>query len=424
MGYSTRVDYSKLVPPDTFIGRYMASMDKMETAYAYDFWTAVWALSVAVGRNVIVDRPRAPVYLNWYVLLVADSGITRKSTAVRRALRLVRVVLDEKTELIETKITPEALETRLHAATAEHGRANCVFCVSELVTAIGREHYAIQMPALLTDLYDCPALRTGGGTLVRGATYIREVYMSFLSASTPAWLIRAVNPDIIEGGFTSRCVFIVSNDRKRPIAWPEEETSSAEEHWFINDLRNMQEAAATVNSITLNDNALKAFRGWYDTRVNGSDPFRASFESREDDHVLRLAACLAINEDVWEIQQQHIIKAIQVISEVKEDGAAIFTMGQSSSQLVLGIDKVRDCLVAAGADGRSQSEITVAARAYIDGSTCRQVLKIMHELGLVKQYQLDAGVTGGRPAIYWKATASLMRRGAVDAITEQMEPVR
>jgi len=80
-------------------------MEYVETAQAYDFWCALWAIGVGVTRDVYVDRPNAAVYLNWYIILAADSGITRKSTAINSISNLVKGT----TPLHKEKTSPEAL---------------------------------------------------------------------------------------------------------------------------------------------------------------------------------------------------------------------------------------------------------------------------------------------------------------------------
>ena len=71
------MNYKGIVHPKTFIGRFMSFMNALETPYAYDFWAACYLISVAVGRHVHVPRPLAPVFLNWYIMLFAASGIPR-----------------------------------------------------------------------------------------------------------------------------------------------------------------------------------------------------------------------------------------------------------------------------------------------------------------------------------------------------------
>jgi hypothetical protein len=420
-----RVNYTKLVSPDTFIGRYLSFMSAQETAHAYDFWTAVWLLGASCGRGVVVNRPRAPVYLNWFILLVADSGVTRKSTAVRVATSLVQKVLPESTELITTKTTPENLEMKLHDNTRKYGAGHAVISISELVTFLGQERYNRSMPGLLTDLYDCAALRAGGGTIARGPSTVRDVFVSFLSATTPAWLTRAVNPDVVEGGFTSRCMFVHSEKRKRSIAWPADEqvtgSTDAPDGRLCDDLQSLAARAKAAGSIRINEGALRKFTQWYNSRHESRDPFRASFESREDAHVLRLAACLCINDETFEIQDRHIVTAIRCINEVKEDGASIFAGGLSNNQLVLGIDKLRDLLIQAGTNGLQQSALTVGVKNFMPATKAVAALLIMHELEMVQRFE-GVQLTKGRPATVWRATNRITARNAMDLILQQMEP--
>jgi hypothetical protein len=50
------------------------------------------------------------VYLNLFIVFVAESGTTRKSTAVRRASKFARSFSGEDVAFIDSKITPEKLE--------------------------------------------------------------------------------------------------------------------------------------------------------------------------------------------------------------------------------------------------------------------------------------------------------------------------
>lgn len=419
-----RVNYSKVAPEDTFLGRYMSYMSEQETPSAYDFWSAIWLLGVACGRDVVVARPRAPVYLNWYCLFVADSGVTRKSTAVRFATKVARAVLEgSSTTLIETKTTPEMLEYLLQQSTVKHGHAQAVISISELVTFLGSERYAKHMPGLLTDLYDAPELRMGGGTLARGSARLEKVYVSFLSASTPAWLLRAINPDVVEGGFTSRCMFIVAEQRKRKAAWPSDDADGMAVAFneLVGQLREIRDRVRSVPSISINEGGKKRFTAWYNSRPQNRDPFRASFESREDAHILRLAACLAINDGTWDIQDRHVNQAIKIITEVKEDGAAIFVGGVHASKTVLAVDKIRELLVEAGLTGLAQSDLSVACKNLIDAEGTRAILDVMHNLGMVQCFE-GVQLGKGRPKTIWRATTKITASKAMDLVIERMGP--
>lgn len=414
------IKYSKLVGEDTFLGKYLRYLSSLETANAYDFWSGCWLLTSAVGRNIIIDRPGAPVFLNLYCILVAESGITRKSTSVRHATEFARTFRSEVCSVIETKTTPEMLWKLLAKQSKDHATCSAVISISELATFLGREKYVETMPALLTDLYDCPSERIGGGTLASGELGIKNAFVSFLSASTPSWLLRAINPDVIEGGFTSRVLFIVSEAPKQLQPWPEPLNEQLK-HNIEQSLTDISTKAKGLERIQISDGARKTFGRWYKSRTIHRDPFRSSFQSREDAHILRLAGILSINDNSWVIQHNHIVAAIKVITQVREDGASIFEGTGSTSRQIIGIDKIREKLLSAGQNGLPQREITKAVSNYMNAAHMKAVLDIMHELQMVQQFQ-DVQVSRGRPVTIWRGTKLLLASNAIDKIIEEFEP--
>lgn len=423
-----RVKYTTLVRPDTFIGQYMSYMSALETPSAYDFWTALWLTSLALGRGITVLRPRVPVYMNWYVILCAESGLTRKSTAVRMSADVARAYIErlgDDVEFIESKTTPETLEARLHKRSLEVGFAHVAISISELVRFLGRERYNMAMPGLLVDLYDCPDLQRGPGTLDRGPTAIKDVYITFMSASTPSWLARSVNPNVVEGGFTSRVIFVHAERRKQPVAWPEEDLTKHErQEALVGALFDMREAAHDVQKhhggINLTVSALKYHKRWYNSRPEHLDTFRSTFEAREDDHVLRLAGCLAANDGGWMVERDHLIKATAVIAEVKERGARIFEGVMRSDSLVSGIEKMREVFMVAGTDTLTQTQLFLKLRSHFDKETFNITLSVLHELKMVQKFQREHDGKGPKTT-FWRGTTLLMQQGAMELIVERFE---
>ena len=170
------MNYKKLVKDGGFISQYMDYMSDIETPEAYDFWCAIWAIGATCGRNVFVDRPHLPVHLNWYIILSADSGTTRKSTAVRSIEKITDPLLGGLTVI--TKVSPERLINSLWDKAKDQDTATCIIVVPELVTLLGKEGYMVNMPSLLTDLYDCPN-RIDGGTKDETIT-VRNIYVNLL----------------------------------------------------------------------------------------------------------------------------------------------------------------------------------------------------------------------------------------------------
>jgi hypothetical protein len=60
----------------------MAYSDTQETAWSFDLLCALWVLSSVLGPGVQVARGSDRLALNLYILLVAPSGVARKSTAL------------------------------------------------------------------------------------------------------------------------------------------------------------------------------------------------------------------------------------------------------------------------------------------------------------------------------------------------------
>lgn len=402
--------FKAAVKKDTFLDKYLAYMSPLETPLAYDFWCGIWLLSSLVGRRTCVARPVAPVFLNVYAVLCADAGTTRKSSAIRMCETVYRAAgLDKQHALISGKTTPEGIVKELSVRSNDGRGATASILVSELVTFLGKEQYAMGMPGLLTDLYDCP-LHREGFRVGTDARTIKNVYVNFLTASTPSWLVRAINPDVIEGGFTSRCLFIIEEKRKQMVAWPTVTDPTDRLDNCVQSLHSISRKIQRYHDrgINLTDIAKTDFIKWYENRdYNATDPFTASFEAREDHHVLRLAGLLAINDQSFVIDAFHVRHAIRIIASHKLSAATLFGSGRADRRIVNGIDKLRDVLANAGALGLSQTELLFKLRNYMRTREIEYALIIMHELEMVAKFEVK---TGGRPKTVWRGSNKLLSR--------------
>ena len=412
--------YERLVPDDSFVGRYLAYMRKQETAYAFDWWSALWCIAGVCGRTTYVARPRAPVYLNMYLVLIGESGVARKTTCVSTAGGLVRQVHESTPEIgfLDARMTAEKLDDVLHELTMEHGSGQLCIAIPELAVFLGTERYVANMPTLLTDLYDCPSHRHGGGTIARGACIQRDVWLSFLSASTPIWLLKTVNPNVVEGGFTSRCLFVVSNQPKKRIPWPDGADTVDEREWLLQDLRDIRKRALDSEPIVLTDGAMSSYRKWYNSRKRSLDPFRQSFEAREDSHILRVAALLCINDDTWRIDHHHIGKGVQLVTELKHDSGLIFEGTEMRTKYATSLDSIRALLISAGMDPIPKAELSRRCRRNLPIDEFNALLEVLHEIGAVQRF-IDKQQERGKPAEYYRGTSILLARTLGEQVLEK-----
>jgi hypothetical protein len=402
------------------MGRYLRFMKRQETAYSFDWWCGLWAIAGVCGRSIYVARPRAPVYLNIFLVLIGESGVARKTTSVTTAGRLVRQVLSDDPEcgFLDAKVTAEKLDDLLHERTMEYGTAQLCVAIPELAVFLGTERYIANMPTLLTDLYDCPSHRHGGGTIARGECFQRNVWFSFLSASTPIWLLKTVNPNVVEGGFTSRCLFVISNQPKHKIPWPDNDDTADERSWLLDDLRRIRERARNSDPILLTDGAMSTFRKWYNNRTHSLDSFRQSFESREDAHVLRVAALLCINDDTWRIDHNHIIRARDLVASVKTDSGTIFEGAEVRTKFATSLDAIRTALLSSGMDPIPRYQLSRKCRRDLDLAEFNALLEVLHEIGAIQKF-LDPLQEKGKPAELYRGTRGLLAKGLGEQVLEK-----
>lgn len=376
----------------------------------------MFCLSNAVGRLAMVDRPRAPVRLNLYLILTAESGVTRKSTAVNTAMRIMEKFnarVGEPINIIHTRTTPERLEEVLGNSSKQCGTAHFSFIVSELVTALGSERYNLAMPGLLTDLFDSPDIRRTTGTKSGGSSTLHNVYGTFLSASTPSWLTRAINPDVIEGGFTSRVFFIISEEPKQRVAWPKKRDGDIEQE-LVNQLVELHQGFRITSGVlsdehtrrfVLTPTAGEVFNDWYNTRQLGVDPFSASFDAREDGHILKCAALLAINAGRGVINHTDISNSIALIDQTVKQKSVELLSYQVNNQLIDAIERTRTVLLQ-NPTGTKHSELVRRLQSVAKAKRLTVILDTMHTLRMVQKFEYSH-TAQGRPGIMWRATTSL-----------------
>lgn len=403
----------------------MITYENVESPVSYDFWCAVWLLSNAIGRRITVARPQAPVYLNLYAVLCAEAGITRKSTAVRQATDMLREYAqahDPAIAVLAGTVTTTSLSETLVRQTAVHGRSHVAISASELVTLLGKDRGSIGLPAKLTDLYDCPAFHTR--TVGIDATYVsRENYLSLLGASTPSWLLRSINPNVIEGGFTSRCLFILEDKPKKLVAWPEEHEDDTRYRRLLDGMSHIRDgadyAARRAGGIRLTKIARQQFTDWYEQRSASNDAYGASFQAREDHHILRLSGIMAAADGRWEIDEHHITHATLAIMYTKYTSAALFTSGMAASKTYALVDRIRSVLVAAGRSGLSQAALTGVCRKHGTPTEQSAVLSVMHEMLLIQKFSVEGT---GRPVTMYRATKALARGQVLEDIVDVLLP--
>ncbi len=395
-------DWKKLIKNDTFIYHYLDYCENLETAQDFDLWGAIWNLSLICNRNVKINRPNSPLYPNFYITFIADSGIARKSTAINLALSINNDLLDEITDKVNI-LTAQSSTSKFNFVLTKSSNINknCIIGINcpEFITFYKNKNII----ECFTDLYDCPDERKGYGTFTNGDINICNVFISSLSGSTPNYYFKAISKDEIEGGFTSRNIIVYADKPKRRIAWGTEYKN------YSTIIEKGQEIKRSLinykQGINLSTKAIHRYTSWYGKRRLSNDLYSKSFEAREQDYVLKLACLLAINENCLIIDENHIDLAIKIIKYYKNSAQKFFNdevYEDDNDKSYKIISRIREIIKSKASNGIKHRDLYLRVHNSCTSDEFNYIINLMHELGMIEMFQLY-----NNKAIYYRGTNNL-----------------
>lgn len=379
-------NFYNFIKPRTFIYEYMKYCENLETPKDFDFWGAVWIISLILNRHLVINRPNAPLFPNFYITLIADSGECRKSTAINCANDVLSQIIDEKDKInIMTSTTSTArFNYILTKASLEDKKCTIGINCSEFITFYKNKNII----ECFTDLYDCPTERIGYGTFTNGEINIRNVFVSSFAASTPNYYFKAITKEEIEGGFTSRNIIIPAEAGKRRIAWSESIGSTSGSVVIGREIKKF--VTNSQIQFNLSTKAIQRYSQWYLRRRKSNDLYTRTFEAREQDFVLKLAAILAVNDRVREISEEHIQNAIKVIQNVKKKAQKFFNSElyvEETDTYTKTVERIRDIIHSKGSNGIQHRELYLRVHNSCTSDEYNYIINMMHELGMIEKLQ-------------------------------------
>ena len=268
----------------------------------YHFASLLTAAGSVLGRAVIVPYGR-PLHANVFCCLCGRSADARKTTAAYHGVEMA-MRADEGLALLRGLSSFEGLlETFPEPENRLLPERRLLLVHNELRSLLGKakqEGSAGLIPGL-TELYDAPTVYE----LRRVRKPVRLDYpvLSFLTASTPAWLEVSLKEVDFQGGLASRFVFFLG-DPKTANPFPQapdaaklnqvaEILGKARRHWLGQAVAN-----GGPVPLTFADEARECWRDHYTrlhTRVFRSDLTEVAAR-RDAEHVLKIALIMAALE--------------------------------------------------------------------------------------------------------------------------------
>ena len=106
-----------------------------------------------------------------------------------------------------------------------------------------------------------------------------------------------------------------------------------------------------------------------------------------------------------------------VIKEVREDAAHIFEGTGQRTKFLLGIEALRNALVANGNDPMQRSKLYVKIRHHLDHHEFTALLDVMHEVGAIQRFAYQPAGSA-RTTDYVRGTKLLLTKGITEQVAE------
>jgi hypothetical protein len=189
---------------ECFIDKYKAyASDATDAVEEFHELSAAIMLSAVIANCVKVPTSHVPIFPNLWGLILGDSTLTRKTTAMTMAMSMVREIDDG------VDLGSEGSAEGLLVALSNRPRKTSIFYkdeVSGFFESINRKDYLAGIPEMLTQLYDSPPSYTKN--LAKGSFTVVEPCFIFFGGGIKDKVYELVTEQYILSGFLPRFLVV------------------------------------------------------------------------------------------------------------------------------------------------------------------------------------------------------------------------
>ena len=324
---------------------YMEFTAQTEAPPHFHFWAGVGVLGGALRRKTYFPMLHFKWSPNFYIILVARPGISTKSTTLGIGRSLLKEVQDVK--IGPDALTWQALVTEF-AAAAEgvlmpdglyHTHSNLSFFISEMGTFLDFQDRTLIDN--LTHFWDGTEGPYTKATATMGSHTVINPFINIIGATTPAWLADNLPRQMIDGGFTSRCVWLYSEAKKMYIAYPQRRVVLGDhEAKKANLIHDLEHISTLRGEFWMTEDAYKLGEEWYEKHQQlleampeGNDGL-GGYMARKQGHIHKLAMVISASyKDDLSINAEDFRKALVIMEEVEKDYPKIFRSISTSTEM-------------------------------------------------------------------------------------------
>ncbi len=366
-----------------WISAHLEYTEQSESPLSYLTWAGLSCCSAALQRRVYMDW-ETRIFPNMYIILIGPSGRSRKGYPLYVAQDYLE---DVSINLMAENPTPEAFIRDMHLAETSFKDPSSgdmvwqspVTCVAEeLAVLLGQQNVAFL--SFLTNWYDS-RYKWVRRTKHQGTDTILGVCLNLLGSSAPEWLPGILSREAIGGGFTSRCIFIVEDRKRRTVLDP---TTYKQSPALRRDLNHdLEQMLLLTGEYKFEDAARQMYIDWYeaeDEKLMGGhnmfgDPALNGYAARRPTHLRKIAMALAASKrDDLVILEEDVAGARKLLEDAEVKMPEVFA-GIGRSKYAAETEMVMDFIKKRGKAKRS--EILSAMYRDIDEAAFDSVITIL-----------------------------------------------
>lgn len=299
------------------------------------FWTGVSTIAGALRRRVWLDMAYFKWCANFYIVLVAPPGIVSKSTTAAIGIDLLRRV--PGINFGPQVVTWPALVSAFAEAN-ECFEYNGEFHTQCALTLESSEFGNLVNPQdremidLLVTLWDSKQGGFKKMTKGSGTDLVENPWINLIACTTPAWIAGNFPEYVIGGGFTSRCLFVYTDQKEKYVAYPSlhvpkdlVETQTK----LVQDLEHI--AINLVGGYSLTNEAIAWGTKWYEHHYKNRPPELdddrfGGYIARKQTHIHKVAMILAASQrDELAITHDDLSTANDMVTDLERDMPKVFS---------------------------------------------------------------------------------------------------
>lgn len=297
------------------------------------FWSGVSAIAGALRRRVWIDMAYFRWHTNHYIIFVAPPGIVSKSTTVAIAMDILRKV--PGINFGPDVVTWPALVTAF-AATSESFEVDGDFHAQCALTLESSEFGNLVNPTdremidLLVTLWDSKQGAFKKVTKNSGVDTVENPWINMIACTTPSWIAGNFPEYVIGGGFTSRCLFVYTEQKDKLVAYPSLHVPIGLKEQQAALAQDLEHISGLKGAYRLTREAILWGEEWYirwykEPPKHLQDDRFGGYLARKQTHMHKLAMVLAASRrDDLVIKDEDLIAAEQMISDLELDMPKVF----------------------------------------------------------------------------------------------------